>query len=74
MLSFFCQNRIHFNTRKKRVFPRFFSQLPENRVFKLCRELETSGVAKGEGPPLAVLLWGAALWAILYAIKLQRLY
>ena len=39
--SFIAQNRIHFKTRKKRVFPGFFSQLPETRVLKFCPELET---------------------------------
>jgi len=38
---FIAQNRIHFITRKKRVFPGFFSQLPETRVLKFCPEFET---------------------------------
>jgi len=41
ILNFIAQNRIHFKTRKKRVFPGFFSQLPETRVLKFCPELET---------------------------------
>jgi len=41
ILSFIGQNRIHFKIRKKRVFPGFFSQLPETRVLKFCSELET---------------------------------
>ena len=41
ILSFFSQNRIHFKIRKKRVFPGFFSQLPETRVLKFFPELET---------------------------------
>jgi len=31
ILSFIAQNRIHLNTRKKRVSPGFFSQLPKTR-------------------------------------------
>jgi len=39
---FIAQNRIHYKTRKKkRVFPGFFSQLPETRALKFCPELET---------------------------------
>ena len=38
---FIAQNRIHFKTRKTRVFPGFFSQLSETRVLKFCSELET---------------------------------
>jgi len=38
ILSFITQNRIHLKTR---VFPGFFSQLPETRVLKFCPELET---------------------------------
>jgi len=41
ILSFIARNRIHFTTRKKRVFPGSFSQLPETRILKLCPELET---------------------------------
>jgi len=41
ILSFIVQNLIYFKTRKKRVFPGFFSQLPETRVFKFCPEWET---------------------------------
>jgi len=41
ILSFIAQNRIHFKTRKKRVFPGSFSQLPETRIFLFCSELET---------------------------------
>jgi len=41
ILSFIDQNRIHFKTRKKRVFPSFLSQLPKTRVLKFCPELET---------------------------------
>ena len=39
--AFIAQNRIHFKTRKKRVFPGFFSQLPETRVLEFFPELET---------------------------------
>jgi len=41
ILSFIVQNRIHFKTRKKRVFPGFFPQLPETRVLKFYPESET---------------------------------
>jgi len=41
ILSFKAQNGIHFKNRKKRVFPGFFSQLPDTRVLKFCPELET---------------------------------
>jgi len=41
VLSFIAQNPIYFKTRKKRVFPGIFSQLPETRVLKFCPELET---------------------------------
>ena len=41
ILNFITQNRIHFKTRKKRVFLGFFSQLPETRVFNFYPELET---------------------------------
>jgi len=34
---------------KKRVFPGFFSQLPETWVLKLCPELETLSVRKRWG-------------------------
>jgi len=40
ILSFIAQNPIHFKTQKKKIFPGFFSQLPETQVLKFCPELE----------------------------------
>ena len=43
------QNRFFIKTRKTRVLPGFFSQVPETRVLKFCPELETLITDIGDG-------------------------
>jgi len=48
ILSFIAQNRIHFKTRKKRVFQGIFSQLPETRVFLILPRIGST-IVKSTG-------------------------
>jgi len=41
ILNFYRSKSHSFQNSKKRVFPGFFSQLPETRVLQFCPELET---------------------------------